>query len=79
MARIEMDSEFIYTLEIPDERLKKLQEQWSTEEICSFLTTIINAQLVKSFSSEQAIGFAELIPNTQELFINSRWVYRDLT
>lgn len=79
MARIEMDSKFAYTLKIPDEKLKKLQEQWSYEEICDFLTTIINAQLIKSFSSEQAFGFAEILPNAQELFINNRWVYGDLT
>ncbi len=79
MARIEMDSKFACTFKIPDEKLKKLQEQWSTEEICNFLTTIINAQLAKSFSDEQATEFVELIPNTQELFINSHWVYGDLT
>ena len=79
MARIEMDSKFAYTLKIPDEKLKKLQEQWSYEEICDFLATIINAQLAKSFSDEQAIGFAEILPNAQELFINSHWVYGDLT
>lgn len=72
MAKIEMDSELVYTLEISDERLKKLQEQWSREKICEFITTLINAQLVKTFNSEQAIGFVELIPDSQELYINGK-------
>lgn len=74
MARIEMSSEFVYAIEISNERLKKLQEQWSYEEICDFITTIINAQLAKSFNNEHTLRFAELNPPMHELFINGEHV-----
>lgn len=75
MAKIDMAAQFNYTTKVSNEELKKIQRQYSYQEMARIICLIVNEHLSDYFKDENLTGICDVDFSTAVLAIDEKVVF----